>query len=402
MACAVDEADKAFAADVLGGCFGQGGDFAVVVEERVAGKSGQDAEVVRTEFKVWSVLLSQWSRVFHTMITSTSFREKAAAEVVIQDFSATTVEAFLRFLYSGVLRGSLATTVEVGMLADKYQVDKLQSLCKQAVQKQLRPETACELLQLADRCQNADLRLQALEKILIHPKDALRLRPAISPRLLDEVLSSPFLCVEQEELFQLLQGWGKRKASALDDDLQPVIDNHTVVVVGRKQARYSFSVLGSLWNMYERGGKEGPFLGYWVNVTLGNSDVVKAETETKSMNKLRDVARNHGSVRMEKGWISWMLPHHCVYIMGIVFLFAAHAPVSFDILSSLDGLNWHVLFSIDHRVDTPPNLSEVPIQRPPEPAKWFKLQVREGVYENSFSVRGILRQDATHPSNPSK
>eukprot|EP00439_Symbiodinium_sp_Y106_P052475 s722_g7.t1 len=112
MACAVDEADKAFAADVLGGCFGQGGDFTVVVEERVAGKSGQDAEVVRTEFKVWSVLLSQWSKVFHTMTTSTSFREKAAAEVVIQDFSATTVEAFLRFLYSGVLRGSLATTVE--------------------------------------------------------------------------------------------------------------------------------------------------------------------------------------------------------------------------------------------------------------------------------------------------
>eukprot|EP00439_Symbiodinium_sp_Y106_P039987 s2951_g4.t2 len=122
-------------------------------------------------------------------------------------------------------------------IPDTDAVDKLQSLCKQAVQKQLRPDTACELLQLADRCQNADLRLQALEKILIHPKEALRLRPAISPRLLDEVLSSPFLCVEQEELFGLLQGWGKRKASALDDDLQPVIDNHTVVVVGKSGDR---------------------------------------------------------------------------------------------------------------------------------------------------------------------
>ncbi|CAE7669776.1 bath-40, partial [Symbiodinium pilosum] len=177
--------EKAFAADVFGGCFGQGGDFTVVVEERAA--SNQDtAEVVRTEFKVWSVLMCQWSKVFHAMIHSEAFKEKAAAEVIIQDFSATTVEAFLRFLYSGVLRGSLATAVEVGMLADKYQVDKLHSLCKLAVQKQLRPDTACELLQLADRCQNADLRLQALEKILIHPKEALKARPAICPELLDE------------------------------------------------------------------------------------------------------------------------------------------------------------------------------------------------------------------------
>lgn len=38
-------------------------------------------------------------------------------------------QAFLRFLYSGTLEGSLSTLVEVVAIADKYQVSKLSRHC---------------------------------------------------------------------------------------------------------------------------------------------------------------------------------------------------------------------------------------------------------------------------------
>ncbi|CAE7944557.1 bath-40, partial [Symbiodinium sp. KB8] len=88
-------------------------------EELVPG--GPSEETVRTEFKVWSVLLAKWSKVFDTMISSGNFSESHRAEVVINDFSVEAVECFLRFMYSGVVKGSLLTVVEVGVLADKYQ-----------------------------------------------------------------------------------------------------------------------------------------------------------------------------------------------------------------------------------------------------------------------------------------
>ena len=68
------EADKASAADVLRECFGQGGDFTITVEESAGEEAGEDGAIIsRSEFRVWSVLLTKWSKVFDKMINSNSF-----------------------------------------------------------------------------------------------------------------------------------------------------------------------------------------------------------------------------------------------------------------------------------------------------------------------------------------
>ncbi|CAE7259618.1 unnamed protein product [Symbiodinium microadriaticum] len=58
-------------------------------------------------------LLASWSPVFEKMMNSEDVPEHRTAQLVITDFSSTTVEVFLRFLYSGVVEGPLETVVEV-------------------------------------------------------------------------------------------------------------------------------------------------------------------------------------------------------------------------------------------------------------------------------------------------
>eukprot|EP00913_Durusdinium_trenchii_P005509 g5133.t1 len=98
-----DTTKKEWVADMLSASFGQSGDFTVVVtsEDGTTGKEesdGGDDErkddggAQRTEFKVWSVILSSWSDVFEKMM-SHNLKEKAEQEVVIQDFSSHGVEA---------------------------------------------------------------------------------------------------------------------------------------------------------------------------------------------------------------------------------------------------------------------------------------------------------------------
>ena len=133
-----------------------------VIVEEPSGEAHQDTEgqqaAKRTEFKVWSFLLAQWSPVFGKMVGSDNYAESQRAEVVIQDFSASAVETFLRFMYSGSVEGSVTAVMEVAAMADKYQVDALQSLCLPRVRKALKPELACEIFAAADRFQMDDLR----------------------------------------------------------------------------------------------------------------------------------------------------------------------------------------------------------------------------------------------------
>lgn len=183
------------------------------------------------------------------------------AQVVIEDFSAAAVEIFLRFFYSGVVEGPLTTLVEVGKMADKYQVDQLHTLCTQAVRKMMKPEVACELFACADRLEVPSLRREALEQIWIHPKAALKIRPNLRPRLLEEILDSPLLCVDDDDLVSLLNSWGhgkKRKAAAAatteQDELQPIIDSRVAELRAqkpRKSRQHSVDVLQTLWCLYE-------------------------------------------------------------------------------------------------------------------------------------------------------
>eukprot|EP00439_Symbiodinium_sp_Y106_P028961 s5360_g3.t1 len=68
---AYGDKDLSAASDVWGACFGKEGNFTVIVEESLRDTSDDvEVEDKRTEFKVWSFLLTQWSPVFEKMIGS--------------------------------------------------------------------------------------------------------------------------------------------------------------------------------------------------------------------------------------------------------------------------------------------------------------------------------------------
>ena len=193
-----------FAQDVLYHSWGQG-DFTIVVEEH--GK-GPQADITRTVFKVSSIILGRASPVLEQMVRPDSFVEGATSQVTIKDFSAATVEAFLRFLHFGSVEGSLGEVLELARLSDKYAVDQLHKLCTKAAKKKLNRKSACRVFELADRFQNAELRRHALELILFFPKKALKSRPSLSVHLVHEILASEALCLNGSDLLELMSGWG--------------------------------------------------------------------------------------------------------------------------------------------------------------------------------------------------
>ena len=337
---AYGDKDLSAASDVWGACFGKEGNFTVIVEE-ASGDASDDVDVEdkRTEFKVWSFLLARWSPVFEKMLGSDNYAESQKAEVVIQDFSASAVGLFLRFLYSGSVDGSTSVLVEVAVMADKYQVKALRSLCIRIVRKALKPDVACEVFAAANHFQLDGLRMDALEHILTQPAEALKERPTLRPELLEEILDSGLLCMSEDDLKETLQSWGSKDS----DSLQPIIEARIQRATVRTPGVHTKNVLGTLWDRYVNAGKKGAFLGYWVVVILGpdQAGMCKENAEhVKSMASNFPCAHTY-----RKGWVQWLLPHSSVHLQG--FRFTCNnitASTSFRIWSSEDGATWHLAY----------------------------------------------------------
>ncbi|CAE7944556.1 unnamed protein product, partial [Symbiodinium sp. KB8] len=179
-----------------------------------------------------------------------------------------------------------------------------------------------------------------------------------------EILSSPFLCIDAGELPALVRAW-KRKA-----DDSPLV-------------------------------KESPFLGYWVNVIPSDPTAVKGgrwSKELKGLDMLADIARNCGFASLRKGYLgymTWMLPHYSVYVLGIedpCCGFAAGAVV--HVYCSQDGLQWHKSLTVgSSELQTAQNPHVRNFSQPLQPAKWFKVQVSSGEIIPRLKIRGILRRD---------
>ncbi|CAE7357468.1 bath-42 [Symbiodinium sp. CCMP2592] len=368
------------ASEIWKSCFGKGGNFTVIVKE--ANDASEDVEheaVGEVEFKVWSFLLAQWSPVFEKMIASDNYVESQRAEVVIQDFSASAVEIFLRFLYSGSIEGSATAMVEVAAIADKYQVDRLHSLCVRCISQELRPELACEVFAAADRFRMEDLRAEARDLIFTSPAAALNKRPAIRPELLEEILTSGLLCIPEDDLREILRSWGTQEG----DSLESIINIRT-------QNQHTKDVLATLWQRYDAAGKKGVFVGYWVSVILGPG---LGEAYTKDEIELMAIGGWERFTLLEEGWIQWMLPHSWVHLQG--FCFGRESRItprtSFRIWVSGDGATWH-LFCNYHSEIPPPGLIFFESDAPAGLVKCFRLEVLKGELSNiSFGIQGILQ-----------
>ncbi|CAE7269090.1 bath-40 [Symbiodinium sp. CCMP2456] len=382
------------ASDMWKKCFGKDGNFTVIVEE-LSGEAHQDTEgklaTKRTEFKVWSSLLAQWSPVFEKMVGSDSYAESQRAEVVIQDFSAGAVELFLRFMYSGSIGGSIAVVVEVAALADKYQVKALHASCLQIVRDALKPDIACEVLASADRLHVDDLRAAAFDLILMKPEAALKERPSLRPELLEEILGSGLLCVSAEVLRKTLRSWGRKDCDSLE-----------AAINIRAHNEYTTDALFRLSTHYEHAGKIGIFMGCWVVAIVGPE-------QGKVMNEqdLRSIACNDKPFSLRKGWVQWFLPQAWVHLLGFSFEdssdydydgeIKASSAVSFLIWSSADGASWHLTLESHKREIYSSTFMHC--KRPPTLVKYFKLEVLEGELVNIyFNIHGILQTSIVRPS----
>ncbi|CAE7689820.1 bath-42, partial [Symbiodinium sp. CCMP2456] len=355
-----------------------GGNFTVIVEERSADMLESsieiEASVKRTEFKVWSVLLARWSPVFERMVGSDNCVESQRAEVVIEDFSACAVEIFLRFLYSGSVRGSIAALVEVAAIADKYQVEALPPLCLRLVRKALTPEVACEVFAIADCFHVAQMRAEALDCIFTNPEEALKERPALRMELLEEILGSGLLCISGDVLKEMLRRWGT-------DDT----DSLASMVNVRTQGEHTSDVLHALWERYIKAGRKGLFVGSWVAVILEPGAAFPREN-------LEGLASNSLRLTLRKGWLQWRLPHASVHLQGFSFTLGGNisAATFFRIWCSEDGATWHLAYESEKKEIKGGTF--LACKRPLGLVTYFKLEVLEGeLADFYFNIRGILQ-----------
>eukprot|EP00434_Breviolum_minutum_P021765 symbB.v1.2.019212.t1/scaffold1563.1/size111508/5 len=359
-------------AQKLAPVFGKDGDFTVVVEDT----SEDDAEVTRTEFKVWSVILCSWSVVFEKMM-SEAFRESTTKEVVIKDFSTAAVESFLKFLYLGTIDMPVEL-VEVSVIADKYQIMELKKLCLAELQEQLDPTCAWRIFRSAHHFHLEDIRQTAKDMIFIQAEEALKERPMVSDALLEEVLGSKSLCIKNEALFSLLSKWndldeselnkialigkyvsigdisdGIIRSSGMSKDERQNLQGLKSVRLRSQNTQHTTDLFSTLWQRWEQCCKQlgnqpndclnARFLANWVNVSYSLASYAGNWTVNPCY-----LAQNYSGnqLTLKAGdWIEWRLPQFAVHVLGITFASDVKASSHLEILCAADCSEWHCVFS---------------------------------------------------------
>eukprot|EP00435_Cladocopium_sp_Y103_P015110 s1278_g3.t1 len=362
---------KHLVAEKLGPTFGQGGDFTVVVEEHPHAESVEDsdAEPTRTEFKVWSLILSSWSEVFDKMMNQ-DFVESAKKQVVIKDFSSLAVKTFLKFLYMGTLDAPPETICEVSAIADKYQVLELKPICLKMLEDTISVTNAWAILQLADHFQSHDIRQKSKQTIFVKAKEALKSRPLVRDELVEEVLGSSLLCVTDEELFSLLltgtdsgdqiksrtliNKWVsmanvpanlKKNFMEVDEYCEKMKSmrkrgEHTTDLLNCVRIRFEDCSHGKPWN--SDNAKLRPlFLADWVSLSY-------SMTDTRCYEYIFSFAAgsNTTGIKMRAGdWMEWRLPKLAAHLMAIKLTENLRKSDHLEIFCAADCSAWHRVFS---------------------------------------------------------
>lgn len=371
------------------------------------------------EFRVWSKLLCSWSDVFAAMFTH-DCKEKSDKVIEISDFSAPAVSAFLRFLYSGNLQVDPANLIEVGALADKYAVASLQEMCDKRVADALKPQTACEMLEASDRLGSPSLRESCLKCVCMDPSVALKTGFILNPSLLEEVLGTHTLCINDLGMATVLLEWASNPAAkARGIDVAKLLRLH-VQIASLEEAQYAQlqtmadaielgGVIKDMWSRHKRGTKTSdlfkclwgmwqaqfkdpntkpPFLGYWVNLIPSQGNFCGlGEANHAYLQRLQNCAGNqapHATIGTNDELI-WFTPHRGIFISGLQFTKAKGAHI--EIFYSHDGTTWHMLAESTENVE--PAEKVIPCSTK-GCSKWFKLRVRKGTCQSNLRLHGIV------------
>ncbi|CAL1291018.1 unnamed protein product [Larinioides sclopetarius] len=142
-------------------------------------------------FNAHKSILAARSSVFKTMFT-TDMREKATDRVIIEDLEADTVSRMLMFLYSDKLEDPNWDRAKcLYFAADKYNIITLKQKCSDFLKNSLQLSNCCELLLLADKHKDEDLKKSVQDYMAQYQGAILR-----TEKWMDLEKSNPILVIE--------------------------------------------------------------------------------------------------------------------------------------------------------------------------------------------------------------
>lgn len=130
-----------------------------------------DARIIaeNSTFKVHKCILSARSEYFSAMFES-EMKENSESKIEITDVSSEVMQEVLRFIYAVKVNNIETLKMDLFVAADKYLIDGLKILCKEALIQDLKIENIFETLILADQYELSDLKIAALNLFKIHKK----------------------------------------------------------------------------------------------------------------------------------------------------------------------------------------------------------------------------------------
>ncbi|GBL97662.1 TD and POZ domain-containing protein 5, partial [Araneus ventricosus] len=126
------------------------------------------------KFPAHKAILSARSSVFRRMLSS-DMKEKSSGHVDITDLDAETVHRMLTYVYTDSLGDlQMKSAPKLYTAADKYDIPSLKRKCSDFMQDNMRPNTVCDVLVLADMHQDHYLKSAAQDYIQDHDEVVLR------------------------------------------------------------------------------------------------------------------------------------------------------------------------------------------------------------------------------------
>ncbi|CAH8588800.1 unnamed protein product [Schistosoma curassoni] len=124
------------------------------------------SSVVLRQFEAHKAILAARSPVFAAMFGH-GMEESRANRVEITDMEPDTVAEVLRYIYTGQVVGMNRLAHELLAAADKYQLERLKTMCEEALVESLSVENACDIFGLADMHNAEQLKAHTLEFIML-------------------------------------------------------------------------------------------------------------------------------------------------------------------------------------------------------------------------------------------
>uniref|UniRef100_A0AC35TSD1 BTB domain-containing protein n=1 Tax=Rhabditophanes sp. KR3021 TaxID=114890 RepID=A0AC35TSD1_9BILA len=123
-------------------------------------------------FKCHKALLATRSPVFKCMLQA-DMKEALENNIVIEDTCEEVIGELLRYIYSETIQNLETMADKLFIAADKYQIERLKSLCEVAMCNNLTCDNVCELFILADIYSAENLRAKCIEFINMHSVDVM-------------------------------------------------------------------------------------------------------------------------------------------------------------------------------------------------------------------------------------